>query len=187
MCVSCEACEACMWPHWWPCSLLPSIVCFDLEAFPQPIKLFQSETFIVSLWKEDSLSIRGPHTQLPWWPSCKESASSAEDRRSRFDPQVWRIPWRRAWHPTPLLAWRIPWTEEPGGLHRFEESGTTEATEYMHTHKPGTDLFSTAAARFRELVSKPSAGVLDTDNADGRRKSLLSSYSNCNGEQRKDG
>ena len=25
--------------------------------------------------------------------------------------------WRRQWHPTPvLLAWRIPWTEEPGGL-----------------------------------------------------------------------
>ena len=24
--------------------------------------------------------------------------------------------WRRQWHPTPvLLAWRIPWTEEPGG------------------------------------------------------------------------
>lgn len=60
-------------------------------------------------------------------------------------------------------------------------------TEYMHTHKPGTDLFSNAAARFRELVSKPSAGVLDTDNADGGRKSLPSSYSNCNGEQRKDG
>ena len=195
------------WPSDWLCVSLVKLVrlvcdhtgghaasclalfCFDLEAFPQPIKLFQSETFIVSLWKEDSLSIRGPHTQLPWWPSCKESASSAEDRRSRFDPHVWRIPWRRVWHPTPLLAWRIPWTEEPGGLpvHRFEESGTTEATEYMHTHKPGTDLFSTAAARFRELVSKPSAGVLDTDNADGRRKSLLSSYSNCNGEQRKDG
>ena len=22
--------------------------------------------------------------------------------------------WRRAWQPTPILAWRIPWTEEPG-------------------------------------------------------------------------
>ena len=25
------------------------------------------------------------------------------------------IPWRREWLPTPL-AWRIPWTEKPGGL-----------------------------------------------------------------------
>ena len=39
----------------------------------------------------------------------------------------------------------------------------TEETEYMHTPKPSTDLFSSATARFRELVSKPSAGVLDTD------------------------
>ena len=35
----------------------------------------------------------------------------------RFDPWVGKIPWRRAWQPIPvLLAWRIPWTEEPGGL-----------------------------------------------------------------------
>ena len=29
-----------------------------------------------------------------------------------------------------ILAWRIPWTEEPGGLevHRITESDTTEAT-----------------------------------------------------------
>ena len=30
-----------------------------------------------------------------------------------------------------ILAWRISWTEEPGG-HR--ESDTTEATEHTHTH-----------------------------------------------------
>ena len=33
-----------------------------------------------------------------------------------FDPWVGKIPWRRAWQPTPALAWRIPWTEDPGGL-----------------------------------------------------------------------
>ena len=25
--------------------------------------------------------------------------------------------WRRQWHPTPALAWKIPWTEEPGTLY----------------------------------------------------------------------
>ena len=37
---------------------------------------------------------------------------------------------------TSILAWRIPWTEEPGGLQSegFEESDTTEATEYTHAH-----------------------------------------------------
>ena len=23
---------------------------------------------------------------------------------------------RRRWHPTPVLSWKTPWTEEPGGL-----------------------------------------------------------------------
>ena len=35
----------------------------------------------------------------------------------------------RATHSS-ILAWRIPWTEEPGGLHPWghKESGMTEAT-----------------------------------------------------------
>ena len=34
-----------------------------------------------------------------------------------FDLWVGKIPWRREWLPTPIfVAWRIPWTEEPGGL-----------------------------------------------------------------------
>ena len=39
-------------------------------------------------------------------------------RYKRFYPWVGKIPWRRAWQPTPsrILAWRIPWTEEPGDL-----------------------------------------------------------------------
>ena len=31
-------------------------------------------------------------------------------------PWVGKIPWRRPWQPTPAFSWRIPWTEEPGGL-----------------------------------------------------------------------
>ena len=40
-------------------------------------------------------------------------------RRSRFNPQVRKVPWRRerlATHSS-ILAWRIPWTEETGWLH----------------------------------------------------------------------
>ena len=35
---------------------------------------------------------------------------------------------RRQWHPTPVLAWRIPWMEEPGRLQSMGllESDTTE-------------------------------------------------------------
>ena len=34
-----------------------------------------------------------------------------------FNPWVGKIPWRRAWQPTPVF-WpgESPWTEEPGGL-----------------------------------------------------------------------
>ena len=36
-----------------------------------------------------------------------------------------------------LLAWRIPWTGEPGGLQSIEsqELDTTEATEHTHLFK----------------------------------------------------
>ena len=37
--------------------------------------------------------------------------------RPGFDPWVRKIPWRRAWQPTPVfLPGESPWTEEPGGL-----------------------------------------------------------------------
>ena len=38
-------------------------------------------------------------------------------RRPGFNPWVGKIPWRRAWQPTPaLLLGESPWTEEPSGL-----------------------------------------------------------------------
>ena len=37
-------------------------------------------------------------------------------KRCGFNPWVRKIPWRKAWQPTSILAWRIPWKEEPGGL-----------------------------------------------------------------------
>ena len=37
-------------------------------------------------------------------------------KRCRFHPWARKIPWRRAWQPSQHLAWKIPWTEEPGWL-----------------------------------------------------------------------
>ena len=55
------------------------------------------------------------HYHLPRW--CWWWRISLPMRRPRFSPWVGKIPWRREWLPTPVfLAWRIPWTEEPGGL-----------------------------------------------------------------------
>ena len=53
-------------------------------------------------------------------------------RRPGFDPWVGKIPWRRAWQPTPVsLPGESPWTEEPGrpqsmGLQRAGHSRATK-------------------------------------------------------------
>ena len=55
---------------------------------------------------------------LPQWLSGKESASQCRRRRRFwFDPWVRKIPLEKevATHSS-ILAWRIPWTEGPGGL-----------------------------------------------------------------------
>ena len=37
-------------------------------------------------------------------------------RRCKFNPWVGKIPWRRNDNHSSILAWRFPWTGEPGGL-----------------------------------------------------------------------
>ena len=72
---------------------------------------------------------------LPRWHSGKESACQCkEHRRHGFSPWVGKIPWRRKWQLTPvILAWEIPWTEEPGWVHK--ESGTVEQlSTHRHIH-----------------------------------------------------
>ena len=55
-----------------------------------------------------------PHW-LPRWLRGKES--TCQCRRHGFNLWAGKIPWRRAWWSTSVfLAWRIPWTEEPGRL-----------------------------------------------------------------------
>ena len=62
---------------------------------------------------------------IPFWsPSHvaivvkNPSAKSRDMRDAGFHLWVGKIPWRRAWQAThsSILAWKIPWTEEPGRL-----------------------------------------------------------------------
>ena len=55
---------------------------------------------------------------FPQWLSSNKSTSNAGTTGdSCFDPWMGKIPWRRAWQPTPVfLPGESPWTEEPGGL-----------------------------------------------------------------------
>ena len=72
------------------------------------------------------------------WFSSKESAcQSWRHRRCRFNPWVRKIPWRRKWHPTSILAWRIPGMVEPGGL---------PSTGLLRVRYDWSDLAAAAAA-----------------------------------------
>ena len=53
---------------------------------------------------------------FPSGPSGKEPSCQCRRCKIReFDSWVRKIPWSRKWHPS-ILAWKIPWAEEPGGL-----------------------------------------------------------------------
>ena len=58
----------------------------------------------------------------PLWASqvgllVKNLHAKAGDMRLGFSPWVEKIPWKRAWQPTPIfLLGEFPGTEEPGGL-----------------------------------------------------------------------
>ena len=54
-----------------------------------------------------------------------------------FNPCTGKIPWRRKWQTTPaFLTWRIPWTEEPGGLQPrgHKRDGDDWVRAHTHTH-----------------------------------------------------
>ena len=59
---------------------------------------------------------------LPRWLSGKES--TCQYKRCEFDPWGWEdsLEKEMATHSS-ILAWEIPWTEEPGGLQSMGSSG----------------------------------------------------------------
>ena len=95
------------WPRDWIC-----ISCIDRQV---PYQL-----------NHPSLGAR-----LLGWLSGKESTCQhGRLRRHGSDPWVRKIPWRRS--RSSILAWKIPWTEEPGGL---EAKGLLRVGhDWAHTH-----------------------------------------------------
>ena len=67
------------------------------------------------------------HLQAVWgFPGVSDSRVHLQCRRPGFDPWIGKIP---AAHSS-ILSWRIPWTEETGGLQSMgsQRVGQTEAT-----------------------------------------------------------
>ena len=63
-------------------------------------------------------------------------ANEGDTRDSGFHSWVGKIPWSRKWQPTrsSILAWKIPWTEEPGGLYIVHGVAKLDMTE-THTRR----------------------------------------------------
>ena len=71
--------------------------------------------------------------RLLWGLSGKEPACSAGDEDSILGSG--RSPEEGMAVHTSILAWRIPWTEEPGGLSpQVTKSQTQLSNQYFHTH-----------------------------------------------------
>ena len=53
-----------------------------------------------------------------------------------------------------ILAWRIPWTEEPGGLQSMESQSWTRLSDFTHTWKdkgfPGGASGKEPAGQFKK-------------------------------------
>ena len=89
-------------------------------------------------------SVSSGTRRLPGWNSGKESACQCRRfRRLGFDPWIRKIPLEQgmAIHSS-ILAWKIPWTEEPGGLPS------------MGSHRVGYDWSELAAAAWPVQVDE---------------------------------
>ena len=87
----------------------------------------------------------GKREGFPRGPSGKEPVCQRRRPKScRFDPWVWKIPWRSAWqHHSHTVDWEIPWPEEPGGLQSVGSQSRTRpkrfSMHFMHAGKRGYD------------------------------------------------
>jgi len=63
---------------------------------------------------------------LPWWLSDKES--TCQCRNTGLIPGLGIYPGKENGNHFSILAWKIPWTKEPGGPHSMgsQKSQTTE-------------------------------------------------------------
>ena len=91
---------------------------YDFCSFLTQIMVYCKTTitlgFCLCILKREIWNIQ----DFPGGASDKEPACQCRrHKRHVFNPWVGKVLWRRAWQTHfSILAWRIPWTEEPGRL-----------------------------------------------------------------------
>ena len=103
-----------------------------------------------------------PVLGLSWWLIWKRTCLQC--RRSRFDPWVRKIPWRREWQPTPVLL--------PGEFH-----GQRNLAGYSPWGRRALDLTEQLTLSlfftFMEITQRREAGYFFNNRVDPAYKSLL--------------
>ena len=113
---------------------------YDTEFLP-----FTQKSWLLEVWSKQNLHLYQVNIQLwievnilPYysdrWLSGKHPTCQCRShRRHRFDPWIRKIPWRKAWQPTPVfLPGESLWPEEPGGLQSM--GSQSDMTEWLSTH-----------------------------------------------------
>ena len=126
-----------------------------------------------------------------WASLVTQTIKNPQCRRSRFDPWVGKISWRREWQPTPVfLSGESAWIQEPGGLQSMGSQRVGHDWASKHKRSTGKARWSPVAlnwqrtrgfkhlnnfrlqnARWTALASFPSAPELPAlwgDNAYSR-------------------
>ena len=82
----------------------------------------------------------------------KKKNNCLQCRRPEFDAWAGKIPWRREWLPARILAWRILWIEEPGGLQSVGLQ-RVDTTEWL-THCPVVTVLWYTPSGFKPTVGQ---------------------------------
>ena len=78
---------------------------------------------------------------FPGGSMVKTCLQCRRHRRLEFDHWVRKRPWRTKWPHSSILAWKIPWTEEPGRLQSMglqnSQTRLSQQTAMSDPNPPG--------------------------------------------------
>ena len=88
--------------------------------------------------------------RLPWWLSQLKNPPAMQETRVQSPGREEPLEEGMATHSS-ILAWRVPWTEEPGGLQSMELQSQTRLSDFH---------FTSNRVSFHEQFRKSSEKVL---------------------------
>ena len=93
---------------------------------------------------------------VPGFPGDSDGKVSACNAGDRVWSIGWEDPRRRKWQPTlpfsSTLAWKIPWTEEPGGLQSMGSQSQTQLSDFTALCSIQTVLFAVSFYLFNYVA-----------------------------------